>query len=124
MVSKIDLDSSLNQENNVMQTFDRGDIVRIPQCDERNPRFCLILSTRNFNQLGSYYAAPIVINSDTSRLAGFTVPFKCKDTPTQGYILMTSVRSIKLNNLKGAKIGTAPPYVIEEALTILNAIFN
>ncbi len=106
-----------------MPIFERGDIVRIETDEDHSARLCLILSTKNFNQIGSYYAAPIVANGDFSRIAGFVVQLDSTGMKTQGYALMTSVRSININDRRAVKVDSAPVWVIEEALAALNTIF-
>ncbi|CDT76919.1 type II toxin-antitoxin system PemK/MazF family toxin [Vibrio crassostreae] len=106
-----------------MPIFERGDIIRIGTDENHSARLCLILSPKNFNQIGSYYAAPIVPNGDFSRIAGFVVRMDGKGMKTQGYALMTSVRSINLNSESAVKVDSAPAWVVEEALAALNTIF-
>lgn len=62
-----------------MAVFDRGDIVRVRldpvEAHEMrgDARPALVLTTRDFNRLGSVLVAPITQGGDFSRFAGFAV---------------------------------------------------
>ena len=110
--------------------FERGDIVKV--C--LNPisgrelrgdfRHCLVLSTSDFNQLGTVLVAPISQGADFSRIQGFTIPLLGCGTDTQGVVLINSVRTLDLEARKDKKIESVPDYIIDDALAHLIAILE
>src|SRR5260364_311666 len=62
----------------VMPVFDRGDVVNVPLDpavghEQKGTRPALVLTTKEFNQLGDVLVAPVTQGGDFSRYAGFAV---------------------------------------------------
>jgi mRNA interferase ChpB len=110
-----------------MPTFDRGDVVNVPLDpavgnEQRGTRPALVLTTRQFNQLGEVLVAPITQGGDFSRHAGFAVILT--GTKTQGVALVNKVRMLDLSARKARKVERVPQVVIDEALGRLLAILD
>ncbi len=110
--------------------YERGDIVRV--C--LNPvsgrelqgdfRPCLVLSTAEFNQLGTVLVAPITQGGNLSRIKGFTVSLSGCGTDTQGVVLINSIRTLDLESRKAKIIESVPSYIIDDVLAHLMAILE
>lgn len=110
-----------------MPIFDRGDVVNVPLDpavghEQRGTRPALVLTTREFNQLGDVLVAPITQGGDFSRYAGFAVGLT--GTKTQGVALVNKVRMLDLSARKARKVERVPQVVIDEALGRLLAILD
>lgn len=110
--------------------FDCGDIIRVclnPTSGKEiqgDFRPCLVLTSKKFNRLGITAVAPITQGGNLSRWYGFSVTLMGTGLMTQGIV---SVNAIKMLDLKarGAKwLEKAPDVVTNEALAILEAIFE
>lgn len=113
-----------------MAVFDRGDIVvlnlepvvgREMQGERRQ---ALVLTTKEFNDLGDVLIAPISQGGDYARSAGFAVSLINTGCKTQGVALVNKCRMMDLTALKAKKIERAPQEVIDEALGRLTALFD
>ena len=110
--------------------FERGDIVKV--C--LNPvsgrelrgdfRPCLVLSTSDFNQLGTVLVAPISQGADFSRIQGFTISLQGCGTDTQGVVLVNSVRTLDLAARQARIIESVPDYIIDDVLAHLITILE
>ena len=113
-----------------MSVFDRGDIVRVclnPTAGKEiqgDYRPCLVLSPKKFNRLGLTLIAPITQDGNFARFKGFAIPLMETGTETQGVILVHGIRMVDLTARQAKKIESVPVEVIEEALAILDAIFD
>ena len=113
-----------------MAVFDRGDIVVVnlepvvgrEMQGERRP--ALVLTTKEFNDLGDVLIAPISQGGDYARSAGFAVSLMNTGCKTQGVALVNKCRMMDLTALKAKKIERAPQEVIDEALGRLTALFD
>jgi len=110
-----------------MPSFDRGDVVNVPLDpvvghEQRGTRPALVLTTREFNQLGDVLVAPITQGGDFYRYAGFAVSLT--GTRTQGVALVNKVRMLDLTARKARKVERVPQVVIDEALGRLLAILD
>lgn len=110
-----------------MPIFDRGDVVNVPLDpavghEQRGTRPALVLTTREFNQLGDVLVAPITQGGDFSRYAGFAISLT--GTKTQGVALVNKVRMLDLSARKAHKVERAPQVVIDDALGRLLAILD
>jgi mRNA interferase ChpB len=100
---------------------DRGDIWHVDLNptrgrEQQGPRFVLIISPREFNQLGTPLCVPITQGGDFARYAGFTVTLMGAGTRTGGVLLCNQVRTIDLATRKARFIEKAPEFVINEVL--------
>ena len=112
-----------------MAVFDRGDIVSVPLdpvlgYEQRGTRPALVLTTKNFNRLGDVLVAPISQGSDHARYAGFAVSLTGSGCKTQGVALVNKIRMLDLTARQAKKIERAPPMVIEDALSRLEAMLS
>lgn len=113
-----------------MAAFERGDIVavRLDPVEGHETRGAyrpaLVLTTREFNQLGDVLVAPITQGGDFSRFAGFAVSLSGTGCKTQGAALVNKIRMMDLVARKAKKLERAPAVVIEEALGRLAALLE
>lgn len=112
-----------------MAVFDRGDIVSVPLDpvlgrEQRGTRPALVLTTKNFNRLGDVLVAPISQGSDHARYAGFAVSLTGSGCKTQGVALVNKIRMLDLTARQAKKIERAPPMVIEDALSRIEAMLS
>ena len=87
-------------------------------------RPALILSTSVFNVTGVVLIAPITQGGDFVRHAGFAVPLSGSGTKTQGMALINKVRMLDLYARGAKKIEVAPDFVVDDALSRLQAIVD
>jgi mRNA interferase ChpB len=110
--------------------YERGDIVRVclnpvfGRAQQGDFRPCLVLSTSEFNQLGTVLVAPITQGGDFSRIKGFTVSLSGCGTDTQGVVLINSVRMLDLDARKAKKIESIPDYIVDDVLAHLITILE
>lgn len=110
--------------------FERGDIVRVclnpvlGRKQQGDYRPCLILSTSEFNQLGTALVAPIIQGGDFSRFRGFAVSLTSCGTDTQGKVLVNGIRSLDLGARKAKKVESVPEYIVDDALAKFMAIID
>ena len=112
-----------------MAVFDRGDIVSVPLDpvlgrEQRGTRPALVLTTKNFNRLGDVLVAPISQGGDHARYAGFAVNLTGSGCKTQGVALVNKIRMLDLTARQAKKIDRAPPMVIEDALSRIEAMLS
>jgi len=112
-----------------MAVFDRGDIVSVPLDpvlgrEQRGTRPALVLTTKNFNRLGDVLVAPISQGGDHARYAGFAVSLTGSGCKTQGVALVNKIRMLDLTARQAKKIDRAPPMVIEDALSRIEAMLS
>lgn len=112
-----------------MAVFDRGDIVSVPLdpvlgYEQRGTRPALVLTTKNFNRLGDVLVAPISQGGDHARYAGFAVNLTGSGCKTQGVALVNKIRMLDLTARQAKKIDRAPPMVIEDALSRIEAMLS
>jgi len=112
-----------------MAVFDRGDIVSVPLDpvlghEQRGTRPALVLTTKNFNRLGDVLVAPISQGGDHARYAGFAVNLTGSGCKTQGVALVNKIRMLDLTARQARKIERAPPMVIEDALSRIEAMLS
>ena len=112
-----------------MAVFDRGDIVSVPLdpvlgYEQRGTRPALVLTTKNFNRLGDVLVAPISQGGDHARYAGFAVNLTGSGCKTQGVALVNKIRMLDLTARQAKKIERAPPMVLEDALSRIEAMLS
>lgn len=112
-----------------MAVFDRGDIVSVPLDpvlgrEQHGTRPALVLTTKNFNRLGDVLVAPISQGGDHARYAGFAVSLTGSGCKTQGVALVNKIRMLDLTARQAKKIERAPPMVLEDALSRIEAMLS
>lgn len=112
-----------------MAVFDRGDVVSIPLDPaighvQKGTRPALVLTTREFNQLGDVLVAPITQGGDFSRYAGFAVSLAGTGCRTQGVALVNKIRMLDLSARKARKIERVPQAVLDDAMARLTALLD
>ena len=100
---------------------DRGDIWYVDLNptrgrEQNNPRYVLILSPKEFNQLGTPLCAPVTTGGDFARYAGFTVTLMGAGTQTTGVVLCNQIRVLDLTARKARFIERAPDSVTDEVI--------
>jgi len=114
----------------VKKYFDRGDIVRVtfePSIGREmkgETRLALVLTTKEFNQMGDVLVAPITQGGDFSRFAGFATSLTGTGCKTQGVVLINKIRMLDLNTRKAKKIEVASEDVLQDAMARLNALLE
>lgn len=112
------------------KAFDRGDIVAVnlePVVGREmqgTGRPALVLTTKEFNQLGDVLVAPITQGGDHSRFAGFAVSLTGTGCRTQGVALINKCRMMDLGARGAKKIESVPQVVIDDALGRLMALLD
>lgn len=107
----------------------RGDIWQVdlnPTSghEQQGVRPVLVITSKIFNQTGLIVVCPISQGGNYARFAGFTVSMSNCGTKTQGVVLCNQMRSIDYNARKAKFIEAAPPYVMNEVLARISAIFE
>ncbi|MEI7739251.1 MAG: type II toxin-antitoxin system ChpB family toxin [Betaproteobacteria bacterium] len=114
----------------VKKYFDRGDIVRVtfePSIGREmkgETRLALVLTTKEFNQMGDVLVAPITQGGDFSRFAGFATSLTGTGCKTQGVVLINKIRMLDLNTRQAKKIEVASEDVLQDAMARLNALLE
>ncbi|MCW5260919.1 type II toxin-antitoxin system ChpB family toxin [Verminephrobacter eiseniae] len=112
-----------------MAVFDRGDIVIVPLepaigHEQRGTRPALVLTTKEFNQLGDVLVTPITQGGDFARYAGFAVTLTGTGCKTQGVALVNKIRMLDLVARKARKVERVPQQVIDDVLGRLAALLD
>jgi mRNA interferase ChpB len=114
----------------VKKYFDRGDIVRVtfePSIGREmkgETRLALVLTTKEFNQMGDVLVAPITQGGDFSRFAGFATSLTGTGCKTQGVVLINKIRMLDLNTRQAKIIEAASEEVLQDAMARLNALLE
>src|SRR5271157_2880717 len=101
--------------------MDRGDIYHvnldpIKGREQAGPRYVLIISPRQFNQLGTPLVCPITQGGNFARDRGFAVPLSGAGTNAKGVVLCNQPRVLDLQNRGATFAEKAPPGVIDEVI--------
>lgn len=111
--------------------FQRGDIIRItlnPTLGRElqgESRPALVLSSKEFHQLGFMYIAPITQGqAELARDNGFAVTLSGTGCKTQGVIVAYQARIIDFTQRNPQKVEKAPEYIVSEVQDILEAILR
>lgn len=109
--------------------MDRGDIWHvdlnpIKGREQANPRYVLILTPREFNQLGTPVVVPITTGGDFARTHGFTVSLSGAGTRATGVILCHQLRALDLRARGGKFSEKAPDFIVDDVLAKVAALFE
>jgi mRNA interferase ChpB len=112
-----------------MAVFERGDIVNVlldPAMghEHRGTRPALILTTKEFNQLGDVLVAPITQSGGFTRYPGFAVSLTGSGCKTQNVALVNKVRMLDLAARSARKVERVPQEVIDDAIGRLMALLD
>lgn len=100
-----------------MSACERGDVVNVPLDSavghaQRGPRPGLVLTGKDFNQLGNVLVAVITRGGDFARYAGFAVTLTGTGCRIQEVALVNKVRMLDRVARRARKIECVPPVVI------------
>jgi mRNA interferase ChpB len=109
--------------------MDRGDIWHVDLNptqgrEQANPRYVLILTPREFNQLGTPIVVPITTGGNFARSQGFTVSLSGARTNATGVILCHQLRALDLRARNAKFSEKAPDFIVDEALAKVTALFE
>jgi mRNA interferase ChpB len=104
--------------------MDRGDIYHvsldpIKGREQAGPRYVIIVSPREFNQLGTPLVCPITQGGNFARDRGFAVSLSGTGTNAQGVILCNQPRVLDLQNRGASFAEKAPQVIIDEVIAKL-----
>src|SRR6202140_838797 len=109
--------------------MDRGDIYHVDLNpakgrEQAGPRYVLIVSPREFNQLGPPLVCPITQGGNFARDRGFAVSLSGAGTNAQGVVLCTQPRVLDLQNRGGSFVEKAPAVIIDEVIARLQTLLE
>jgi mRNA-degrading endonuclease toxin of MazEF toxin-antitoxin module len=109
--------------------MDRGDIWHVDLNptkgrEQANPRYVLILTTREFNQLGTPIVTPITSGGDFARMRGFTVSLTGAGTNASGVVLCHQVRALDMKARSARFSEKAPDFIVDEILAKVTSLFE
>jgi mRNA interferase ChpB len=109
--------------------MDRGDIWHVDLNptkgrQQANPRYVLVLTPREFNQLGTPIVAPITMGGNFARIQGFTVSLSGAGTNAGGVVLCHQLRALDLRARNGRFSEKAPDFVVDEVLAKVATLFE
>jgi mRNA-degrading endonuclease toxin of MazEF toxin-antitoxin module len=100
------------------------DLAPVKGSEQQGARYVLVVSSRDFNQLGTQFVCPITQGGGFARDRGFAVPLTGSGTNAQGVVLVNQMRALDLKARNGKFSERAPDAVVEEVLGRLSAIFE
>ncbi|MGO9005920.1 MAG: type II toxin-antitoxin system PemK/MazF family toxin [Beijerinckiaceae bacterium] len=109
--------------------MDRGDIWHvdlnpIQGREQANRHYVLILTPREFNQLGTPIVVPITTGGNFARVQGFTVSLSGAGTNATGVILCHQLRALDLRARNAKFSEKAPDFIVDEVLAKVTALFE
>ena len=109
--------------------MERGDIWHVDLDptkgrEQAYPRYVLVLTRREFNQLGTPLVAPITTGGNFARMRGFAVPLSGAGTKAAGVVLCHQLRALDLQARKARFHERAPDSVVDEVLAKVMALFD
>ena len=100
------------------------DMAPVKGREQQGARYVLVVSGREFNQLGMQIVCPVTLGGDFARNRGFAVSLSGAGTDVQGVILVNQMRALDLAARNGKFRERAPDSIVEEVLGRLSAIFE
>lgn len=109
--------------------MNRGDIWHvdlnpIKGREQANPRYVLILTPKEFNELGTPVVVPITSGGNFARAKGFTVSLSGAGTQANGVILCHQLRALDIRARGGRFREKAPDFIMEDVLARVMALFE
>ncbi len=92
--------------------------------EQAGRRFVLVVSTHEFNRLGTPFVVPITQGGNFARNAGFAVSLTGTGASTQGVVLCNQVRALDLVQRRAKFIERLPDYILDDVLAKLHAILE
>ena len=104
--------------------MDRGDIYHvnlnpIQGREQAGARYVLVVSPRDFNQLGTPLVCPITQGGNFAREKGFAVSLSGAGTRTQGVVLCNQPRVLDLQKRGALLVERAPQVIVDEVIAKL-----
>jgi mRNA interferase ChpB len=104
--------------------MERGDIYLvnlnpIQGREQAGRRYVLIVSSREFNLLGTPLVCPITQGGNFARDKGFAVSLSGVGTNTQGVVLCNQPRVLDLQKRGATFIERVPPVIVDEVIAKL-----
>ena len=109
--------------------MERGDVFHvdlnpIQGREQGGARYVLIVSTNDFNVLGTPLVCPITQGGNFARHAGFAVSLSGAGTLTQGVVLCNQPRVLDLRARRARFIEKAPDFITDEVLAKLSTLIE
>jgi mRNA-degrading endonuclease toxin of MazEF toxin-antitoxin module len=109
--------------------IERGDVYLVDLNptegrEQAGRRYVLVVSSADFNRLGTPVVVPITQGGGFARSAGFAVPLTGTGGNTQGVVLCHQPRAMDLERRRAKRIEQVPDYIVDEVLMKLQAIFE
>jgi mRNA-degrading endonuclease toxin of MazEF toxin-antitoxin module len=109
--------------------MDRGDIYHvsldpIKGREQAGRRYVLIVSTREFNRLGTPLVCPITQGGNFARDRGFAVSLSGTGSIAQGVVLCNQPRVLDLQSRGAGFVEKVPPAVIDEVIARLQTLLE
>lgn len=100
------------------------DLAPVKGREQHGARYVLVVSSREFNELGTQFVCPITQGGEFARVRGFAVSLSGSGTNAQGVVLVNQLRTLDLKARNGRFIERAPEPIVSEVLGRLAAIFE
>lgn len=109
--------------------MDRGDIYHVslnPTAgrEQAGARYVMVISTRQFNELGTPVVCPITQGGNFARDRGFAVSLMGAGLNAQGVVLCNQPRAMDLNGRKARFAEKAPQTIVDEVLAKVATILE
>jgi mRNA interferase ChpB len=109
--------------------MERGDIWHVDLNptkgrEQANPRYVLILTPRNFNQLGTPIVAPITSGGNFARDQGFAVSLSGAGINATGVVLCNQLRALDMRARNAKFVEKVPDFIMDEVLARVQPLFE
>jgi len=109
--------------------MDRGDIYHVnlnPTTgrEQAGSRYVMIVTTRDFNKLGTPVVCPITQGGNFARDRGFAVSLMGAGLNAQGVVLCNQLRTLDLSARSASFSEKAPQTIIDEVLAKITPLFE
>jgi mRNA interferase ChpB len=109
--------------------MDRGDIYHvdlnpIQGHEQAGSRYVMIVTTREFNRLGTPVVCPITQGGAFARNRGFAVSLMDASLDIKGYVLCNQLRTLDLQARHARFSEKAPQAIIDEVLARISPLFD
>ena len=109
--------------------MDRGDVYYvdlnpIKGREQAGARYVLIVTTREFNKLGTVVVCPITLGGEFARSKGFAVSLAATGMKAQGVVLCNQLRTLDLKGRGARFLEKAPDHIVDEVLARIVPLFE